>query len=435
MQRNVPLGFRSFLLIWFGQTISLTGSGLTGFALGVWVYLRTGSVTQFALISLFTSLPGIVFSPFAGALVDRWDRRWAMILSDSGAGLCTLSVALLLLAGHLEVWHIYIAMAASSTFSAFQWPAYSAATTLLVPKEHYGRASGLVQMSEAVAQIASPVMAGALIGTIQVWGVMLVDFATFLFALLTLLIVRVPQPQSTAEGKAGQGSLFHEASYGWKYILARPGLLGLLLFFATTNFTSGIVGVLFTPLVLNFTTPAVLGTLLSIGGVGFLAGSLLMSTWGGPKHRINGILVFSLLQGSALFAAGFPPHVAILGAAAFFYFFGMPLINGCSQAIWQSKTAPDVQGRVFAVRRMIAWSSMPISYLLAGPLADRVFEPLLVPGGALTNSIGRIIGVGAGRGIALLFIILGIISLLAIQVGYLYPRLRRVETELPDASL
>ena len=432
-ERNIPPGFRTFLLIWFGQTISLTGSGLTGFALGVWVFLRTGSVTQFALISLFTSLPGIVFSPIAGALVDRWDRRWAMILSDSGAGLCTLSVALLLLAGRLEVWQIYIAMAASSTFSAFQWPAYSAATTLLVPKEHYGRASGLVQISEAVAQIASPVMAGALIGTIQVWGVMLIDFATFLFALVTLLVIRVPRPESTVEGKAGQGSLLHEAAYGWKYILARPGLLGLLLFFATTNFTSGIVGVLFTPLVLYFTTPAVLGTLLSIGGVGFLAGSLLMSTWGGPKRRIYSILGFSLLQGCALFLAGFPPQVVILGAAAFIFFFGLPLINGCSQAIWQSKTAPDVQGRVFAVRRMIAWSSLPISYLLAGPLADRVFEPLLVPGGALTNSIGRIIGVGAGRGIGLLFIILGIITLLAALVGYLYPRLRRVEIELPDA--
>ncbi|MBM4429068.1 MAG: MFS transporter [Chloroflexi bacterium] len=424
--------FRTFVLIWFGQLISLTGSGLTGFALGVWVYQRAGSVTQFALISLFTALPGIVFSPVAGALVDRWDRRWAMILSDTGAALCTLSVGLLLLANRLEVWHIYLAMGISSAFSAFQWPAYSAATTLLVPKEHYGRAGGMVQISQAVAQIASPVLAGALMVTIGVEGVILLDFGTFLFAVCTLLVSRVPRPQVTADGKAGRGSLLHEAAYGWTYIRARPGLLGLLLFFAGSNFATGIVGVLFTPLVLSFATAAVLGLLMSIGGIGLLAGSLMISAWGGPKRRVYGILGAHLVMGVVLFAAGFPPSTWLLGAAAFLFFFSSPVSNACSQAIWLSKTAPDVQGRVFAVRRMIAWASLPLAYLLAGPLADRVFEPLLAEGGALAGTVGQLIGVGAGRGIGLLFIILGAVLLLVTLLAALYPRLRHVETELPN---
>jgi MFS family permease len=425
-------GFPTFLLIWSGQFVSLTGSGLTGFALGVWVFQRTGSVTQFALISLFTALPGIVFSPIAGALVDRWDRRWAMILSDTGSGLCTLGIALLLVANRLEVWQIYILMALSSTFSALQWPAYSAATTLLVPKKHLGRASGMVQLGQAVAQIASPMLAGVLLGVIQIEGIILIDFVTFAFALLTLAVVRVPKPELTAEGKAGQGSLLQEAAYGWKYIKARPGLLGLLLLFATTNFTSGIVQVLFTPLVLSFTTTSVLGTIMSIGGLGFLGGSLTMGIWGGPKVKVNGILIFLVLQASVLFAAGFPPQVAILAAAGFIYFFSHPIINGCSQAIWQSKTAPDVQGRVFSVRRMIAWSSLPLAYLTAGPLADRLFEPLMSEGGMLANSIGQIIGTGQGRGVGLLYILLGLVSMLATATAFLYPRLRRVEVELPD---
>jgi DHA3 family macrolide efflux protein-like MFS transporter len=431
-QNTAPRGFQTFLLIWFGQLISLTGSGLTGFALGVWVYQRTGSATQFALISLSTALPGIVFSPIAGALVDRWDRRQAMILSDTGAGLCTLSIALLFLAGRLEVWHIYIVLAVSSTFSAFQWPAYSAATTLLVSKENLGRASGMVQLSEAAAQIGAPVLAGALIGVIQIQGVILVDFATFLFAVFTLLTVRVPRPETTAEGKAAQASLLRESAYGWTYIRARPGLFGLLIFFAVNNFAMGIVQVLFTPLVLSFTTPLILGILLSVAGLGFLAGSIVMSVWGGPRRRVYGILGANLLLGMVLFAAGLPPSVWILGGAAFLAFLSTPITNGCSQAIWQSKTAPDVQGRVFAVRRMIAWASLPLAYLLAGPLADQVFEPLLAEGGILAGSVGRVIGVGAGRGIGLLYIILGFMMLLATMIAYLYPHLRHLETELPD---
>ncbi len=428
-------GFRTFLLIWGGQLISLTGSGLTGFALGVWVFQRTGSVTQFALISLFTALPGILFSPIAGALVDRWDRRWAMILSDAGASLCTVSIVVLLLANRLEVWQIYIIMAVSSTFSAFQWPAYSAATTLLVPKEHLGRAGGMVQIAEAVGMIAAPPLAAVLLGAIQLQGVILIDFITFLFAVSTLLMVRIPRPEVTREGREGRGSLLHEAAFGWQYINARRGLLALLLFFAVTNFTSGVVQVLFTPLVLGFTTVATLGMLMSIGGIALLVGSLTMSAWGGPKRRIFGIYLFSVLSSIALLAVGFPASIAIWAVAVFVYFFGLPIINSCSQAIWQTKTAPDVQGRVFSVRRMIAWSSLPLAYLIAGPLADHIFEPLMSVNGPLANSFGRIIGTGPGRGIALLFSVFGIVTMIVTGIAFLYPRLRRLEIELPDITV
>jgi MFS family permease len=425
-------GYRTFLIIWFGQLISLTGSGLTGFALGVWVFQKSGSATQFALISLFTALPGIVFSPIAGALVDRWDRRWAMILSDTGAGISTFIVALLFMANWLEVWHIYLLMAISSTFSAFQWPAYSAATTMLVPQEKLGKASGMVQMGQAVAQILSPVLAGALMGVVHITGVILIDFATFLFAVSTLLFVQIPAPRVTEEGEEGKGSLWKEAAFGWKYITKRHGLLALLLMFAVTNLVTGIVGVLFTPLVLSFTTPAMLGIILSIGGTGFLAGSLTMSVWGGPKTRVNGIYSFMLLQGSVLFAAGLPPQVSVLAVAAFIFFFCVPIMNGCSQAIWQSKVPADIQGRVFAVRRMIAWSSLPFAYLIAGPLADKVFEPLLTKTGALADSIGQVIGTGSGRGIGFLYILLSTIIFAAVAVAYGYSPLRRVEAELPN---
>jgi MFS transporter, DHA3 family, macrolide efflux protein len=199
-----------------------------------------------------------------------------------------------------------------------------------------------------------------------------------------------------------------------------------------TNFYFGIATILFTPLVLSFTTPAVLGVLMSIVGIGMLTGNLTMSAWGGPKKRINGIIGFSMLQGLALYAAGAPPQVALIAPSVFLIFFSNPIINGCSQAIWMSKTPPDVQGRVFAVRRMIAWSTMPLSYIIAGPLADRVFEPLMVEGGLLASSIGQVIGVGPGRGVGLIFILLSTLVIFAALAVSLYRPLRNVEGDLPD---
>jgi len=398
----------------------------------VWAFQTTGSVTRFALIMVFTTLPGILLSPLAGALVDRWDRRRTMILADTGAGLCTLEIALLLITGRLEVWHIYLLMAASSSFDAFQWPAYQASIGLLVPKAQYGRASGMVQLAVATAQIVAPAAAGAMLGVIGLGGIIAIDFATFLFAVSTLVAVRIHRPTRAAPADE-KISLLREALDGWRYIATHRGLLGLLLLFALANFTIGLVYVLFTPLVLSFSTSAVLGSLLSVGGIGFLAGGLLMSAWGGPSRRIYGIYAAEILLGATLFLAGFPPNVLILGIAAFSVYFSIPIVNGCSQAIWLAKTPPELQGRVFATRRMIAWSSLPLAYLLAGPLADRVFEPLLAVEGPLAGSIGRLIGVGPGRGIAFLYMVFGGFILGVTVWAVLYPRLRRLELEIPDA--
>lgn len=432
MENRQKPGFRTFLIIWFGQLVSLTGSGLTGFAIGVWVFLRTGSTTLFALIQVFSSIPTILVGPFAGALVDRWDRRKAMLLSDAGAAACTLSILLLLSAGKLEIWHIYLLLALSASFASFQWPAYSAATALLVPKEQLGRANGMVQIAEGVAQILAPVTAGILIETILLQGVIAIDLATFLVALTTLLIVRIPRPEISAEGQAGKGSLFREAVYGWTYIRQRAGLFALLLFFFVVNFLTSIVSVLFTPLILTISTPVVLGILTSMAGLGFLIGSVLMSIWGGPRRKIRGIFISELMVTAALLLLGSTTNLYLLGFGAFLAFLSFPLLQTCSQTIWQRKTAPDIQGRVFAFRRVIAWSSLPLAYLAAGPLADKVFSPLLVEGGALAGSMGKVFGVGPGRGIGLLYIVLGLVTFVATAVAYAYTPLRDVETLLPD---
>lgn len=422
-----------FMIVWFGQVVSFIGSGLTSFALGVQVYQTTGSITRFALISLFTVLPGVILGPLAGALTDRWDRRKAMILSDIGGGVSTLAIVLLVVGNRLELWHIYLAVFMSGIFDALRMPALSAATTQLVPKEQFGRANGLLQIVQVGQFLISPVLAGALVGTIGLQSVILIDLMTFLFAIFTLLMIRIPRPETTVEGQAGKGSLMREAVYGWTYITARTGLFALMVLFAISNFTTEMSLVLFTPLFLSFASPAALGTALSLAGVGYLAGSILMSVWGGGKRRINTVIGSMLVLGLFMAFIGLRASIPIITICIFMTAFSSPIIVSASQTIWQSKVAPDVQGRVFAIRRTIVLVTPLIAYLLAGPLADRVFEPLLAVNGPLSESLGMIIGVGQGRGIALLLISMGLLLVLATAIIYLHPRLRLVEVELPDA--
>lgn len=425
---------KTFSAIWLSQLISIVGSGLTSFALGVWVYQATGSATQFALITLFLVLPGVLLSPLAGALADRWDRKWLLIGGDFGSALSTLAIAILVATGRLEVWHIYAATALNSVCGAFQWPAFAASIPLLVPKDRLGRANGMVQVAEAAGLVIAPLLAGVLVVTVGLWGVMLIDFASFLVAVVTVLLLRIPKPVPTAEQQAARTTVRSDIAQAWKYIHARPGVLALFALFASFNFIVGLAGILIQPLILSFASPAVLGTLVSIGGSGLLLGGLIMGIWGGPKRRVAGILVFMLAGGVLLFLHGLAPSAILIGIVAPVFLFTWPVINASSHAILQTKVVPDMQGRVFALSHMITQSSRPLAALIAGPLADRVFEPLLTPGGPLANSIGRTIGVGAGRGIALLFMVLGILELLTAVVGWLHPRLRHLETELPDIA-
>ena len=434
MGHSPDKGLRTFTLIWAGQFVSLLGSGLSTFALGVWTYQLTGSATKFALISMFGALPNLVVLPLAGVLVDRLDRRRVMILSNAGSGLVTLALAALLTSGRIELWHIYLATTALSVCSSFQLIAFSASVALLVDTQHLGRASGMVQSAQATSQIVAPLVAGVLVFAINVGGILVIDFLTYVFALLTLFAVRIPRPPTDEAGVESSGSLLRRVTFGWTYIRERPGLMALLAYFASVNLIVSITRVLFIPMTLNFASPATLGTLLSVSAGGLLLGSVVMSVWGGPKRRVNGVFGFGALLGVTVLLTGLRPSLLLVGGASFAMMFLVPFINGCNQAIWQSKTAPGVQGRVFAMRQLIGWSLNPLAYMVAGPLADKLFEPLAAaPHGALGALMEALVGVGAGRGIALMYVIAGVLCVIIPAVIYTYPRLRQVESELPDA--
>ena len=422
---------KTFKLVWIGQLLSLLGSSLTTFALGVWVYQQTASVTKFALVLFFGSIPGVLLLPVAGLLADRWDRRRTMILSDAGAALGTLILAIMFFTGRVEIWLIYCALVMSSSLGTFQRPAYSAAISQLVPPDDFGRANGMVRTAQAVAQLFAPLIAGALLLIVDLRTILLIDLATFGIAVATLLAVRFP-PLVDKEEARGE-SWWQEITIGWSYLGARAGLLGLMVFFAVLNFAGGLANALVQPLILSFTSASALGTVLTLGGIGLLIGSLAMSAWGGPKRRVLGIFGFMPIAGVGILLIGLRPSVPLVTAALFLTFFTLPFIEGCTTAIVQSKVAANVQGRVFAVTHMIAGSMAPVSYVLAGPLADRVFEPLMAPDGALAETLGPIIGVGPGRGIGLLLMVIGFGLLVVTAVGFLVPRLRNVEDDLPDA--
>lgn len=424
---------RTFIILWFGQLISFLGSSLTSFALSLWVYKNTNSVTQFALFSVLTMLPNIIISPFAGGLGDRLNRRKLIILSNCGAGLGIILIALLFFIGHPEIWQIYVAIASSSAFYALQGPSYDALITQIVPPQHFVRANGMFQLVLAVAQLISPVLGGVLLVTIQIQGVLILDGISYVFCLVMLLLVRLPKPGITTKAEVSKNLLWHDTLVGWNFIITRPGLFWLLILNCVYHFVEGIAVVLATPLILSFTSTIVLGTMLSIGGSGMILGTALISTWGGGKRRIYNVLGFMLLGGLCMLLAGLRRDVVLCTVAIFFHFFSLPIVVSCRHAIFQSKIMPHVQARVFAINRMLINFSLLLAYLVAGPLADYVFEPLLTINGSLAGSVGKIIGVGPGRGIGLLFIVMGMLLIVVIVTSYFSPRLRLVESELPNA--
>jgi MFS family permease len=323
----------------------------------------------------------------------------------------------------------------AGAFESFQFPAYSAAITTMLPKSQYTRANGMLSLVESTSQIGAPLLAGILLAMIGLSGILLIDIVTFIVAITTLLFVFIPRPVQTEAGRQGQGSLWQESLYGFRYIFERPSLLGLQLIFLSGNLIGSVSFILLPALILSRTgnNELILGSVQSMLGVGGVIGALLLSAWGGPQRRIHALLLswtLAGLLGEVLLGVARTP--LMWGTATFFAGFFIPFINGSNQAIWQAKVAPDVQGRVFAARRLIAQISFPVAMLVAGPLADQVFEPAMQPGGTLAPLFGGLVGTGDGAGLGLLLAITGLLIAMIGLSGYLFPVIRKAEDILPD---
>lgn len=408
---------------------------MTAFALPIWIFSETERVQELALLNLAFIVPAIIVSPFAGAIVDRNNRKMMMILSDLVAGLTTVAVLILIVTDALAIWHLYVTTAINGAFHTFQWPAYSATISVMVPKEAYGRANGMTSLARSSAEISAPVFAGALLGLIGLYGILLLDIVTFIFAIGTLLFIHVPQPTKTENESTSKSSIWQETLFGFRYILERPSLLGLQTVFIVCNFLSSLAVTTLAAMILFRTdqNATIFAWVTSVGAIGGVVGGLLMSAWGGPKQRVHGVLISWAIVGLlGMIPLGVGAIWPVWAIGLFVYEFAVPFMNGSNQAIWQSKVAPDVQGRVFAIRRMLAWLLLPFAKVIAIPLADQWLEPAIRPGGGLTNTFGWLVGVGPGSGTALIFVFAGIAIAVVSLGAYSIQLIRNVEVILPD---
>ncbi|HSL43225.1 MAG TPA: MFS transporter [Anaerolineales bacterium] len=431
---NRPTGMFGFTLVWFGQIVSVLATNMSVFALTIWVFEETGSATALGLMQVFFITPLLIMTPFAGVMVDRHNRKLMMMVSDLTAGLATISILILQALGVLEVWHLYTAAIFQGLGNAFQWPAYSATISTMIPKEKYGRANGMMSLIDMGPGVLAPMLAGALLPLIGLTGILSLDVTTFVLAIIILLFVHIPQPQRSAEGAQAQGNIFKEAVFGFRYIFARPSLLGLQLVFFFGNLCLGIAFTVLAPMVLLRTgnDSVSLGLVQSAGAIGGVVGGAAMSAWGGFKRRVHGVLAGWIVSSFFLSLVGLGTWLPLwIGAMALSSLFS-PLINASNQAIWQSKVAPDVQGRVFSARMLIAWMTNPISPLIAGTLADYVLEPAMRAPSDLSSAFGWLVepGPGAGMGLLIFFSCLG--GILAGLAGYLIHPIRHAEDILPD---
>jgi predicted MFS family arabinose efflux permease len=427
-----PSGFRGFLVVWVGQVLSMVGSAMTAFALSIWAYQKTGLATSLALVDFFFVGTTMAMTPLAGVWVDRWNRKLTMVLSDLLSVTATAVALVLYLTGHLQIWHLYVASALQGIGGAFQWPAYSAAITQMMPKEHYARAGGLMSLADSGSLIVAPVLAGVLMPVIHVPGIMTIDIVTFGIAVLALMVVTIP---NNVPGTVAQEPLWREMTFGFRYIRERTPLLQLVTIFAASNFLFSLSQPLVAPMVLARTgqDAAALATVQSAAGIGGALGGLLMGAWGGPRDKVRGILLGDPSGFMALGLCIFFGRSPLVWAAGF-------LLSGClgtmvyglSQSIWQSKVPPQYQGRVFSARRMIAFAIMPLAMLVAGPLADRVFEPAMRSGGTLSAVFGAVTGTGPGAGMAVMYLLSTVGASLVTLAGFARPQLRNLDRLLPD---
>lgn len=434
---NIPANLRPFITIWIGQFISILGSEITDFAITIWAWEITGKATPLSLILLFAKIPSIMAAIFAGVIVDRYNRKFLMFFGDTASCLSTVFLLVLSLTNNLEIWHLYITAAVNGLFGYFQDLAYSSSISLLIPKQHYTRAAVLNDyVSGFGANILAPALAGTLYYLIGLQGIMAIDLLTFIIAIYLLSLVKIPQP-ITDINSSENNNLWHNLTFGFRYIIQRKSLVMMIIFLIIFYGIDRVMSGIESPMILarSGNNTAIFASVHSATAIGGAIGGILLSVWGGFKRRIHGLLLGTILTFTSAIAFGLSSLPPLWLITTFFAALFWPIIGSSEQSIWLAKIPSEIQGRVFAARFLMTQIPVLIALGMTGILADRVFEPAMMPGGSLASLLGGLFGTGLGSGMAVQYTLFAILGVILGLSGYAFSQLRDIEKILPDADI
>ena len=409
MNPSETKSFGLFIIVWVCQFISCIGNGLTAFTLGVYAFDKTQSASVYSLIILFAFLPSYLLKPIGGYLSDRFDRRLMMIIGDLGSALGLVFILLMLAAGNHELWVIYLGVALSSVFATLQNPAYKASVTDLVDESAFSKASGLMQLAESSRFLISPVIAGFLILTFPIEKFLIIDIATFLIAVAAVFAVKKKIINTKA---SHEENIFEGIKAGFRYIFAKKDLVWLLSLTTLITFAVGFLQSLMGPMILAFTDARMLGLTQSVSASGMIVSSLFIGLFSRTNKLVR-ILSYSLAFTGLFYALfGTSTNIIFITITGFLFFTTLPFVNTSLDVLIRKNVDNEVQARVWSIVSLVSQLGMVIAFAMAGFLADKIFNPMLMPDGPLASTAGKIIGTGTGRGIGFMFIIAGILIII-----------------------
>ncbi|MER7753814.1 MFS transporter [Kitasatospora sp. NPDC097643] len=431
-----PTGFAAFSVLWCGQFLSVVGTRMTNFAVSVWIWDQTGSTTQFTLSLFFAFASTVLFSPVAGAFIDRWNRRLTMMISELGSAVATAALLILFLTGTPGMGELYLVNFVTGAFVAFQVPVFQATITLMMERGNYARANAMMFAVRSTPELFAPLLSALLLTVTGISTILLIDTVSYAFAIATVLLVALPATPKQPDG-AAPSTFWQDCQIGFRYILRSKPLRNLETFLVIINVLASTGYLLLRPLVLARTgdSNGSLALVLSTGAIGGIGGTILVAALKSPRDKMRYVLwatvAFSVI-GRILY--GVSDVVILLGIALIVVHMCIPIIDGYTNTVWQEKVEPHLQGRVFAARQFVEELSIPIATLIAGPLVDHVLTPWMEPGEQGDRLLGGLVGSGQAGGIGLVFVGIGVVGAVLALGSFLVPSIRRIESILPDAE-
>lgn len=394
---------KKFMMIWLGELISTIGSGMTAFALSIYVFETTGSVAYVSLVTLLAYMPTILLSPLGGVLADRYDRRLLMIIGDLFSGLGLTFILINMQMGNKGMLPILIGVTFNAVFVALLEPSYKATISDLLTEEDYAKASGMVQMAGNARYLISPIISGILLGVSDIRFILIIDICTFIITVTIAFMVRKTIQKPLPKENESMGT---EMKEGFRWIAGNKGVRSLVIVMAFVCFFVGFIQTLSAPMILTVSDAKTVGTMESVCAMGMLVGSVFIGMAGIKKNHANVLCVAGIFCGIFMALAGVSKNLIFTGGSIFLFFLALPFMNTCADVLVRVSIPNELQGRVWGMISLLTQIGMVIAYMLCGVMAD-FFVPMFMENGSLAGSVGKIIGTGDGRGIGFLLILAG----------------------------